>query len=86
MRRKRPGAPAASAVFATVIGATFITFSSSSVTAEQPPAKDCRAVSKIEYNAAKKQYLLGNRFATYVRTGPWWRRRYWYCHMHLSAR
>jgi hypothetical protein len=47
--------------------------------AVQPPGEGCRPVAKIEYNSAKKQYLLRNRFDIYLRTGRIWRRRYWYC-------
>lgn len=51
----------------------------SSAQAVQPPADHCRAASKIEYDSAKKQFLLRNRFGAYVRTGRIWRRHYWYC-------
>jgi hypothetical protein len=44
-----------------------------------PPNEDCRPVSKIEYNAAKREYLLNSRARTYIRTGPFWRRHYWHC-------
>jgi hypothetical protein len=64
---------------AVLIGATLIAFSSSSARAEQPPWAGCRAASQIEYESAKSQYLLRNRFGVYVMTGPIWRRFYWYC-------
>jgi hypothetical protein len=64
---------------AALIGAVLIAFSASSANAEQPPWEGCRAASKIEYDSAKSQYLLRNRFGVYVRTGPIWRRFYWYC-------
>jgi hypothetical protein len=60
-----------------LIGA--IAFCCSSAQAQQPPSKRCRPASKIEYNTAKRQYLLQNRFGTYVRTGRFWRHHYWYC-------
>jgi hypothetical protein len=63
-----------------VIGLVLIACLSSSVNAEQPPRNGCRAASKIEYDSAKKQYLLRNRFGMYVRTGRLFRRHYWYCH------
>jgi hypothetical protein len=44
-----------------------------------PPKEDCRPISKIEYNAAKREYLLTSRVRVYVRTGPFWRRHYWHC-------
>jgi hypothetical protein len=53
----------------------------SSANAVQPPADHCRAASKIEYDSAKKQFLLRNRFGAYVRTGRIWRRHYWYCQL-----
>ena len=68
-------------MFAAVIGLMLIAFPSSSANAEQPPRKGCRAVSKIEYDSAKREYLLRNRFGgMYVRTGHFWRHYYWYCH------
>jgi len=53
----------------------------SSANAVQPPSDHCRAASKIEYDSARKQFLLRNRFGTYVRTGRIWRRHYWYCQL-----
>jgi hypothetical protein len=47
--------------------------------AQQPPRKDCVAVTKAEYDNARRKRLLRNRYGTYVRTGPILRRRYWYC-------
>ena len=44
-----------------------------------PPRDGCRPVSKIEYNAAKREYLLNGRARVYIRTGPFWRRHYWHC-------
>jgi hypothetical protein len=52
---------------------------SSSANAEQPPRTGCVAVSKQEYDSAKKQKLLHSRFSTYVRTGRLGKRHYWYC-------
>jgi hypothetical protein len=63
-----------------VIGLVLIALPSSPVNAQQPPQAGCVAVSKIEYDSAKKQYLLSNRFGVYVRTGRFFRRYYWYCH------
>lgn len=51
----------------------------SSASAEQTPPKGCVAVSKQEYDSAKKQNLLVNRFSRYERTGRIGRRYYWYC-------
>jgi len=47
--------------------------------AAQPPWPGCRPASKVEYQSAKRRYLLTNRFGAYVRTGRIWRRSYWYC-------
>jgi len=62
------------------IGLMLFALPSSSANAQQPPWGGCRAVSKIEYNSAKRQYLLHGRFGSYVRTGHFWRHYYWYCH------
>jgi len=63
-----------------VLASILVGFSSSPVNAQQPPwQQGCRVASKTEYNAAKRQGLLTNRFGTYVRTGRFWRRYYWYC-------
>lgn len=56
-----------------------LSISTSSLLAAQPPREGCRAVSKIEYNSAKNQYLLISRFRRYVRTGRFWRHYYWQC-------
>jgi hypothetical protein len=47
--------------------------------AQEPPGANCRHASKIEYNSAKQLYLLRNQFGIYLKNGPFWRRRYWYC-------
>ena len=44
-----------------------------------PPREGCRPISKIEYNTAKREYLLTSRVRVSIRTGPLWRRRYWHC-------
>jgi hypothetical protein len=64
----------------TVIAAILLLLCSSAI-AVQPPSEHCRAASKIEYDSAKKQFLLRNRFGAYVRTGRIWRRHYWYCQL-----
>jgi hypothetical protein len=51
----------------------------SPVAAQQPPRKECVAVTKAEYDSARRRGLLRNRYGTYVRTGRIWRRYYWYC-------
>jgi hypothetical protein len=62
------------------IGFVLIAFPSPSVNAQQPPQAGCVAVSKEEYDSAKRQRLLHTRFSTYVRTGRLGRRYDWYCH------
>jgi hypothetical protein len=52
----------------------------SPVIAEPVPPKNCAAIAKQEYTAAKKQGLLRGRFGSYVRTGRLGQRQYWYCH------
>lgn len=67
-------------VWACAIGLVLIAFPSPSANAEEPPRKECVAVSKQEYQSAKRQKLLQTRFSKYVRTGRLGRRSYWYCH------
>jgi hypothetical protein len=45
----------------------------------EPPRNGCAAVTKTEYDSAKKQHLLNARFGNYLRTGRPLRRVYWYC-------
>jgi hypothetical protein len=52
---------------------------SSAANAARPPYAGCVAVTRQEYNAAKKQNLLRTRFTEYMRTGLPGRRQYWYC-------
>jgi hypothetical protein len=56
-----------------------IVLPSSRLNAEQLPPKGCVAVSKTEYDSAKRQYLLRTRFSRYVITGRVLKRAYWYC-------
>jgi uncharacterized metal-binding protein YceD (DUF177 family) len=67
------------ALVTAVIGSMLIASPFSPAHAEQPPQNGCVAVPKIQYDSAKKQNLLHNRFSTYVRTGRFLRRHYWYC-------
>jgi hypothetical protein len=52
-----------------IIGWLISVFAPSFVSAQQPPGDSCRPVSKIEYNAAKAEYLLMGRSRVYVQTG-----------------
>ena len=74
---KRSAAAAESFVVITVMLALLC----SSANAVQPPLDHCRVASKAEYDSARKQFLLRNRFGAYVRTGRIWRRHYWYCQL-----
>jgi hypothetical protein len=79
---KRAGfiARAENATCAALAVSMLVAVSASTANAQQPPRVGCRAVSKVEYDAARSEGLLRQKFGTYVRTGPFWRRFYWYCH------
>jgi len=64
-----------------IVLAGALSFETAAASAEPPPPEGCRTASKIEYDSAKKNHLLTNRFGTYVRTGRVLRRHYWYCHL-----
>ncbi len=80
MKQRKLIALFANRMFAAVIGWMLTANPASSANAQQPPREGCRAVSKIEYDSAKREYLLHGRFGSYVRTGHFWRHYYWYCH------
>ena len=71
---------AADARALVIVVASLASFSSPA-NAVDPPSDHCRVVSKVEYDSAKKHFLLRNRFAAYIRTGRIWRRYYWYCQL-----
>jgi hypothetical protein len=65
-----------------LIGALLIAFRPLAVKAQQPSSKEgCRAVSKLEYDIAKREYVLISRGGRYVQTGHFWRSHYWWCHV-----
>jgi hypothetical protein len=65
-----------------LVGALLTAFTPSSVKAQQPPLREgCRAVSKLEYDTAKREYVLISKGGRYVQTGHFWRRYYWWCHV-----
>ena len=70
--------PRACAAAAAVVA---IVFSSLPANAEKPPWEGCRLASKVEYDSARQQHLLRSRVGMYVKTGPIWKRSYWYCHL-----
>ena len=45
----------------------------------KPPYEGCVAVTKQEYDSARRQNMLRTRFSQYLRTGIVGRRHYWYC-------
>jgi hypothetical protein len=79
MKQGKPVAPIQNGACTIMIGAMLIAFPNSTANAQQPPREACRPASKIEYNAAKRKFLLTTRFGMYVKTGRLWRRYYWYC-------
>jgi hypothetical protein len=65
-----------------LVGALLTAFIPSPVRAQQPPLREgCRAVSKLEYDTAKREYILISKGGRYVQTGHFWRRHYWWCHV-----
>lgn len=76
--RRLNGAAAAKALAA--VAGTFVLLLSPA-NAVQSPSEHCRPATKIEYDSAKRDFLLRNRFGAYVRTGRIWRWHYWYCQL-----
>jgi hypothetical protein len=66
---------------AAIASVVLIAFFLLSVNEESAPWEGCRASSKTEYESAKQNFLLQTSFGAYARTGHWWRRYYWYCHV-----
>jgi hypothetical protein len=66
-------------VWTCAIGLMLAAFPGPSVNAGQPPRPGCVSVVKQEYDSAKRQNLLQNRFSSYATTGQLGRRSYWYC-------
>ena len=65
-----------------LVGALLTALTPSSVKAQQPPLREgCRAISKLEYDTAKREYILISRGGRYVQTGYFLRRHYWWCHV-----
>jgi hypothetical protein len=61
-----------------VIGLMLLTFLFSPAISKSP-GKRCVAISKGEYNGARRDKLLHARFGAYMEKGWFWRRSYWYC-------
>ena len=66
-------------LFVTVVITTTVLACASAIAKPLPPKDGCRPVSKVEYNAAKREFLLNSRARVYIRTGAFWRRHYWHC-------
>lgn len=64
---------------AAMMVAPLIVLASSSAPAQPAPRPGCVAVTKQEYNNARKSKLQQQRFGEYVRTGRVLRRFYWFC-------
>ena len=79
MKREKSLALIRNTVFTAVFAFMLAAFLVASADAQQPPRQRCLEVSKSEYDMARKQKLLRNRFGDYVRTGRMLRRHYWYC-------
>jgi hypothetical protein len=63
-----------------LVGALLIAFTPWPVKAQQ--LRDgCRAVSKLEYDTAKREYVLISKGGRYLQTGHFWRPHYWWCHV-----
>ena len=64
---------------AGVVALMLMTLPASQALAAKPPYTGCVAVTKQEYDSAKRQHMLRTRFSQYLRTGFPGRREYWYC-------
>ena len=82
MRKSRNSDWPALFFFLLLVGASVPAFTTTSVKAQQPLLREgCRAVSKLEYDTAKREYILISKGGRYVQTGHFWRRSYWWCHV-----
>jgi hypothetical protein len=54
-----------------LVGALLTAITPSPAKGQQPPLREgCRAVSKLEYDTAKREYILISKGGRYVQTGP----------------
>jgi hypothetical protein len=65
----------------TALATILVLSFASAAKAQTPPREGCRAASKIEYDSAKRHFLLRSRVGAYLKTGHFWRHYYWYCHL-----
>ena len=64
---------------AVVAGLMFGPLMTSPAQSQQAPRANCVAVTKQEYNNARKTRLQQQRFGEYLRTGRVLKRFYWFC-------
>jgi hypothetical protein len=68
--------------FLVLVGTLATAFTLSPAKGQQPPLREgCRSVSKLEYDTAKREYILISKGGRYIQTGQFWRRSYWWCHV-----
>ena len=78
MRAEKLSARFSSGCAIAALAAALIALSPALAKTEEMPW-GCMAVTKAEYNAAKKQKILHGTFGVYKKTGRIWRRSYWFC-------
>lgn len=78
MKAERLSARLSAGWATTVLAAVLVALSPALARTELTPW-GCMAVTKAEYDAAKKKKMLHGRFGDYKRTGHIWRRSYWFC-------
>ena len=65
-----------------LVGTLLTAFTPSPAKGQEPPLQEgCRAVSNLEYDTARREYILISRGGRYVETGRFWRHHYWWCHV-----
>jgi hypothetical protein len=79
MKRSKHVAIIEKAAWTFAMGLLLVAGHSASGSAAQSPRQGCVAISKQEYDSAKRRFMLRSRFGTYVRTGRIGRRQYSYC-------
>jgi len=67
------------AAVAALTGATVALLPCSPAFAQQAPRPNCVAVTKQEYDNARRNRLQRHRFGEYLRTGRVLKRAYWFC-------
>ena len=68
--------------FLVLVGTLMTAFTPSPAKGQQPRLREgCRSVSKLEYDTAKREYILISKGGRYIQMGHFWRRSYWWCHV-----